>query len=220
MWIWVVMFDWKAHVLRGASFHVVRGPILIPVVLAIAAVTAATFFLNAVFGFAVSGPQPPQVRPAFAQARLRQKDIPCPARGRPPSADDGRPRGARRGSRSRWASVGVMMICYVAVPARLIGVKPVRSRRDKLTIGAAGGAMGALVSAPPYIFGRIAILMLGTQLLFIPGLPADVRGHPASRSGRRGQSREADHEPHRDPTLGRRIPDSAAPVESGDVRKA
>ena len=66
--------------------------------------------------------------------------------------------------------VGVMMICYVAVPARLIGVKPVRSRREKLTIGAAGGAMGAIVSTPPYIFGRVAILMLGSHLLLIPGL--------------------------------------------------
>jgi hypothetical protein len=30
--------------------------------------------------------------------------------------------------------------------------------------------MGAVVSAPPYILGRIAILMLGTQLLLIPGV--------------------------------------------------
>ena len=66
--------------------------------------------------------------------------------------------------------VGVMMICYVAVPARLIGVKPVRSRREKLTIGAVGGAMGAIVSTPPYIFGRLAILMLGSHLLLIPGI--------------------------------------------------
>jgi hypothetical protein len=30
--------------------------------------------------------------------------------------------------------------------------------------------MGAIVSALPYIFGRLAILMLGTHFLFIPGL--------------------------------------------------
>jgi hypothetical protein len=66
--------------------------------------------------------------------------------------------------------VGVMMICYVAVPARLIGVKTVRSRREKLTIGAVGGAMGAIVSTPGYILGRVAILMLGFHLLLIPGI--------------------------------------------------
>ena len=53
MWIWVAMFDLKAHALHGRSFHVLLGPVLIPTVLAIAAVTAASFFLNAVFAFAI-----------------------------------------------------------------------------------------------------------------------------------------------------------------------
>ena len=30
MWIWVAMFDLKAHLLHGKSFHVIRGPILDP----------------------------------------------------------------------------------------------------------------------------------------------------------------------------------------------
>jgi cytochrome c biogenesis factor len=66
--------------------------------------------------------------------------------------------------------VAVMMICYVAVPARLIGVKKIRSRREKLTIGAVASAMGAIVSTPGYILGRVAILMLGFQRLLIPGI--------------------------------------------------
>jgi hypothetical protein len=44
MWIWLAMLDLKAHVLHGKSFHVLRGPVLIPIVLVIAAVTAASFF--------------------------------------------------------------------------------------------------------------------------------------------------------------------------------
>jgi hypothetical protein len=43
MWIWVAMLDLKAHALHGRSFDVLRGPVLIPLVLAIAAVTAASF---------------------------------------------------------------------------------------------------------------------------------------------------------------------------------
>jgi len=174
MWIWVAMVDWKAHALHGRSFHVLRGPILIPIVLAIAAVTAATFFLNAVFGFAVSGPPPPQVRPAFARARSHLAAILVPG------VVVGLLLGFSTVVVTRWGHpwfalslgvvVGVMMICYVAVPARLIGAKPVRSRRDKLTAGAVGGAMGAIVSTPPYIFGRLAILMLGSQVLRIPGI--------------------------------------------------
>ena len=49
--------------------HVLRGPVLIPIVLAIVAVTAGGFFLNAVFGFAIVQPGVPKVRPAFAKAR-------------------------------------------------------------------------------------------------------------------------------------------------------
>jgi hypothetical protein len=174
MWIWLAMLDWKAHALHGESFHVLRGPILIPIVLAIDAVTAATFFLNAVFGFAISGAGRPEVRPAFARARTHRAAILLPG------LVVGLFLGLATTVVTRWGSpwfaislggvVGVMMICYVAVPARLIGVKPVRSRREKLTISAVSGTMGAVVSAPPYILGRIAILMLGTQLLLIPGV--------------------------------------------------
>jgi hypothetical protein len=47
MWIWAAMLDLKAHVLHGREFHVLRGPLLIPIIVAIAAITGAAFFLNA-----------------------------------------------------------------------------------------------------------------------------------------------------------------------------
>ncbi len=63
--------------------------------------------------------------------------------------------------------VGVMMVSYVAVPSRLIGVKPERSRRDKLWATAVGGALSATVCTPPYLLGRLGILMLGSSVLLI-----------------------------------------------------
>jgi hypothetical protein len=66
--------------------------------------------------------------------------------------------------------LGVMMFCYVAVPSRLIGVKPAHSRRDKLAASAASAALGAAVCTPPYMLGRIGILMLGSRALVIPGI--------------------------------------------------
>ena len=63
-----------------------------------------------------------------------------------------------------------MMVCYVGVPARLLGIKRTTSRRDKLTASAVSGAVGAAVSAPGYALGRAGLLMLGSRLLFIPGL--------------------------------------------------
>jgi hypothetical protein len=53
MWIWLAMSDLKAHALHGKSFHALRDPVLIPIALAIAAITAASFYLNALFGFAI-----------------------------------------------------------------------------------------------------------------------------------------------------------------------
>ncbi|MGZ4288902.1 MAG: hypothetical protein ACXVH1_35225 [Solirubrobacteraceae bacterium] len=177
MWIWLAMFDLKAHVLHGKSFHVLRGPILIPPILLIIAITVASFFLNAVFAFAVSQSGRPEVRPAVAQARKHLTTIVA--------------WGAVVGATlafstlivTRWGKpwftislglvVGVMMVCYVAVPARLIGAKPPKqSKRDKLATTAVGGALSATVCTPPYVFGRIGILLLGSSgvIIFIAGI--------------------------------------------------
>jgi hypothetical protein len=174
MWIWLAMMDLKLHVLKGKSFHVLRGPVLIPIVLAIAAVTAASFFLNAVFGFAIVQSATPKLRPAFAQARSRLAVI------LGPGVIVGLILGFATMVVTRWGrpwfgislsiAVGVMMVCYVAVPARLIGVKPNTSRRDKLAASAVGGTVGAIVCTPPYLLGRLGILMLGSSALLIPGV--------------------------------------------------
>jgi hypothetical protein len=66
--------------------------------------------------------------------------------------------------------VGVMMITYVAVPARIIGIKSDRSRRDKVTATAIGGAVGAVVCSPPYLLGRVGIVLLGIHPFFVVGV--------------------------------------------------
>ena len=69
MWIWLAMFDLKAHTLHGKSFDVLRGPVLIPIGAAIVMLTVASYFLNAVFAFAISQPGRAEIRPGLAQAR-------------------------------------------------------------------------------------------------------------------------------------------------------
>jgi hypothetical protein len=67
--------------------------------------------------------------------------------------------------------IGVMMIAYVAVPARLIGVDAGNvSRRDRLSASLVGSALGAVVSAPAYLLGRIGLLMIGSPFLRFPGI--------------------------------------------------
>jgi hypothetical protein len=173
MWIWAATIDLKAHVLHGKSFHVLTGPVVIPLVLAVAVITAASFFLNAVFAFAIADAGRPVIRPAFTQARSHLAVV----------LGWGAAVGIWLGLSTvvfvRWRElwfalslsivIAVMMVCYVAIPARLIGVKTTHSKRDKLTASAVGGAVGAVVCTPPYALARLGLLMLGSHTLFIPG---------------------------------------------------
>jgi hypothetical protein len=173
MWIWAAMYDLKAHVLRGKTIHVLTGPVVIPIVLAVAAITAASFFLNAVFAFAIASEGPPVIRPAFTRARSHLAVV------LGWGATVGLGLGLAAVVVARWGRpwfglslgivVAVMMVCYVAVPARLIGMKTTYSKRDKLAASAVGGAIGAVVCTPPYVLGRLGLLMLGSHTFFIAG---------------------------------------------------
>jgi hypothetical protein len=83
MWIWLAMFDLKAHMLHGNSFTVLRGPVLIPIILLISAITTASFFLNAVFAFAVSRPVPRFGRQSRKHGNTSDRSSPrAPSSGR------------------------------------------------------------------------------------------------------------------------------------------
>ncbi|MGO9488806.1 MAG: hypothetical protein ACLQBB_07240 [Solirubrobacteraceae bacterium] len=180
MWIWLAMADIKAHVLHGKSFHVMRGPILIPVNLAIIAITIGAYFLNAVFAFAIVGPRPPVIRDAFAKARARLRAIVLIGGviglllgiSATVVTRAGRP----------WFTLslgivtGLMMVTYVAVPSRLIGIAAVKSKRNKLTASAISSGVSVTVCTPPYVLERLGLLMLGSNVLLIPGIFVLVLG--------------------------------------------
>ncbi|HEX9481238.1 MAG TPA: hypothetical protein VF927_03975, partial [Solirubrobacteraceae bacterium] len=180
MWIWLALFDLKVHALHGKSFHVLRGPIVIVLVIGVALVTMACFFLNAAFAFAIATPGPPRVRSGFAGARGHL----------PVVLGSGAVVGVLLGVCTvvvtRWGKpwfglslsivLAVMMISYVAVPSRLIGMKALHSRRDRLTATAVSGAIGTAVCTPPYMLGRVGILMLGSKALLVPGIVLVVLG--------------------------------------------
>lgn len=174
MWIWLAMLNLKAHVFKGREFDIWYGWAAIALVAAIALLTAASFYLNAVFAFAISRPGTPQIRPGFALAQRHLRVV----------LGVGMIVGVALGVSAvivpRWGTgwfalslgivVGVMMVTYVTVPARIVGVRSTGSRRDKLAAAVIGGALGALVCTPPYVLGRIGILLLGTQFLFALGV--------------------------------------------------
>jgi hypothetical protein len=174
MWIWLAMLDLKAHVFRGHGFQVWHGSIQVVLVVAITLVTAACFYLNAVFAFAISQPGAPQIRPAFTLARRHLGVV----------VGIGVAVGLAFGVSAivvpRWGLfwfalslgivVGVMMLTYVTVPARVVGIRPTGSRRDKMAAAVIGGTLGAIVCTPPYVLGRLGILLLGSNVLFALGV--------------------------------------------------
>jgi hypothetical protein len=175
MWIWAAMYDLRGHLLHDRSWHAIRGPIVIPIIAAVVAITILCFYLNAVFGFAISQDGKPEVRPAMAEARRHLRAI----------LGAGGIVGLALGltvtvvtrAHAPWFSlclsvvIGVMMVSYVAVPARLIGVETgAISRRDRLSASLVGSALGALVSTPAYVLGRIGLLMIGSPFLRFPGI--------------------------------------------------
>jgi hypothetical protein len=175
MWIWLAMLDIKIHLLHGRQFHFIKGPILIPLALAITALTAASFYLNGVFAFAISESDgQPKIRPAFAKANQHLATIAIWGGGIGLALSYSTLISARWGNFSFAVSqgivVGIMMLCYLSVPARMVGVTKIKSRRDSLATTAVGGAVGAVVCSPPYMIGRLGILMLGWRYLFWPGV--------------------------------------------------
>lgn len=174
MWIWVAVLDLKLHVFKGAGFRTWGGAEGVLLVAGIAFITAVSFYLNAVFAFAISQRGTVEIRPAFTQARQHLAVI----------AGVGIIVGLSLGFSTivvpRWGVgwfaftlglvIAVMMFTYVTVPARLVGVRQSGSRRDKLAATVIGGTLGAIVCTPPYVLARIGILLLGSHALFAVGV--------------------------------------------------
>ena len=175
MWLWAATFDLKVHVLRGKEFDIIRGPIVLVLFAAVVLITIAAFYLNAVFAFAISQPGSPDLRTGFQEAR---KHITAVARW---GTGIGLALAVATMLAPRWGLgwftlllgtvLAVMMVCYVAVPARIIGMrveKPDKSaqsgRAAKLAGAAVTGLFGAIVCTPPYVIARAGIYLLGGAL--------------------------------------------------------
>ena len=174
-WIWLAMWDLKGHALYGSSFRHFNWPGAVALTVAILAITYFSFWCNTVFAFALDGPPPPKIAPAIRLAR-----------------------GARNTTRRWGMTVGValviaavvmprtgrlflfslvlsvvtalMMVTFVAVPARILGIQK-QKLPPKGAIGrmAAGGALSAVAMTPGFLLSRIGLLMLGVRGLHILG---------------------------------------------------
>jgi hypothetical protein len=174
MWVWFAMIDLRLHVFKDSGFHVWHGASEILLIAAIALVTCLCFYLNAVFAFAISMPGTPRIGPAFAEAGRHLRVVLVFG------IAVGVALGVSMIIAPKWGDewfaltlgimIGVLMFTYVTVPARTVGIQPVGSRRDKIAATLIGGALGVIVCTPAYVIGRIGLLMLGSDVLFIVGV--------------------------------------------------
>jgi hypothetical protein len=183
--IWAVTLDLKAHVLHGKEFNVIRGPVVVVLFALAVLVTIGAFFLNAAFAFTISRPGPPDVTAGLRQARRHARAV----------IGWGGVLGLALGVAAilvpRWGlrwfalSLGtvlaVMMVCYVAVPARIVGVRSAKpadmaGRRDKLAATALAGLVGGIICTPPYVISRVGEGLLGNGPLFALGVALIVIG--------------------------------------------
>jgi hypothetical protein len=173
LWIWLAMAILRAYVLYDQDLDEIYGLQIVPVFLVVIAITIASFFLNATFAFAIMRPGAP-IRPALVEARTHLGQIVFYG------LVVGFLLGIATTVAPRWGSpwfsiflgavIGLMMVAYVAVPARIIGAKPTYSRRERMLTTVVSGVLGVTVSLPPYLLGRLGFLMLGSDVLRIPGI--------------------------------------------------
>ena len=187
MWIWAATYDLKAHVLRGKEFNIIRGPIVLVLMACVVLITIAVFYLNASFAFAISEPGSPDLRAGFRQARKHMRAVTIWGTG------VGLALAVATMLAPRWGLgwfalllgivLAVMMLCYVAVPARIVGMRTAKAantaqsgRKAKLAALAVTGLFGAIVCTPPYGIARGGIVLLGSSTFFPLGVALLVIG--------------------------------------------
>ncbi len=173
-WLWLVMYDLKVHAIKGRSFDLMHGPLLWLACAAVIAVTITALAMNAVVIFSVAGPGNVEISAGVAKAR--QSKTPLLAAG----TFVGALLAFATLVAARWnppwfglslgVAIGLLMVAYVSVPSRILGIKPSMSRRDKLITGAVAGAVSAALTLPGYLLARAGILVMGVHPLFVVGL--------------------------------------------------
>ncbi len=174
MWIWLAMLDLKVHVLRSKGFKPLHGTGLTLAITGVIVLTAASFFLNAAFAFAIATKGNPDIKGGFGGAWHFRRAVlgagVVVGAALAWSALLSSRRGLNWFGISMCVVVGVMMVTYVGLPARLLGVKAGGSWWDKATASTIAATIGVVVCSPAYLLDRMGVLLLGSRTFFALGV--------------------------------------------------
>ena len=174
-WIWVATWDLKRHLLHRQSFVHLHLAAQLALAGAVVLGTVAALWCNAVFGFAIDGPPPPRIAPAVRQTRHGTRMVlisGVAVGGALAFATVVVPRVADPWVFGLVLSVvlGVMLISFVAVPARIIGVKTQKlPPKEALGRVAVSGALSAVAMTPGFLLDRLGLILLGLHHFHIIG---------------------------------------------------
>jgi hypothetical protein len=174
VWVWLVFWDLKQGALRHDAFRdVTLAEMILLGVITIGASVAA-FWCNTVFAFAITHPQP-QIALAVRQAGRHLGRIIGAGVILGAIVAIGLVAIPRIDSRALYLTAslglyGLMLVAFVAVPARIIGARKQRLR-PKEAVGrwTLGGAMSAVAMGPGLILDRIGLILLGLPHLHVLG---------------------------------------------------
>lgn len=173
-WVWLTMWDLRRDVLRADLFRDITTGQVTALTLLTITMSIAAFWCNTVFGFAVSQERP-LIRPAARAARAHLPRIVMSGVFLGILLAVGAIMIPRIESWVLYAiAIGslyaVMLISFVAIPARILGARKQR-RRPKEAIGGwtVGGALSAVAMTPGFLLDRIGLILIGVPGLAIPG---------------------------------------------------
>jgi hypothetical protein len=174
-WVWIVMWDLKQHALRGDAFRQITTREVVALVVLTSAASVAAFWCNTVFAFAITHPKP-RIAPAMRQATacltrivvagLAMGVILALAAVTLPRIDSD-----LLYLIAIVALYALMLISFVAVPARILGVKK-HKEGPKATFGrwTVGGALSAVAMTPGFLLDRLGLILLGIPGFHVAGL--------------------------------------------------
>ena len=148
---------------------------------AVVLISIAAFYLNAGFAFAISQPGSPDLRAGFGQARKHVRAVTGWGTG------VGLALAVATMLAPRWGLgwfalllgivLAVMIVCYIGVPARIVGLPTAMpastaqsGRAAKLAGAAVTGLFGAVVCTPPYVIARGGMILLASSTFFPLGV--------------------------------------------------
>jgi hypothetical protein len=174
VWIWLATWDLKSHLLHGREFHSLAWPLLVVLGVGVVVLTVAAYACNTIFALAIDGPPPPLVGPAARRAWAYRRTV--LAWGLPVGMLLVVAAGVIPLTGRLWlfslvlsATIALMLVTFVAMPARILGVAKLKATPTERIGGAlAGGAVSAVAMGPGFVLDRLGLILLsvsGAQVL-------------------------------------------------------